>query len=173
MLVQDFINSVRYPLGDPQILTYSDPHILDALNTVLSVVNTALIKLNSNLPVKDATLSLPNGSADLPYDFISIKDVIYGGEDYYDYKIMGEKIYAPVDTLDIYYRHSYYYVSQDNHLPTPDYFVPLLKRLVIMIITNKMSAHDREFFEMVYSDLSAVISGREYAALEQPIPFII
>lgn len=173
MIVSDFINSVRFPLNDSSKMTYSDSQICESLNTVLNIVNNALIKLRSNILLTKTTLSLIDGCVDLPENFVSISSVQYNNEDYQNYKITGNTLYSDKDILDIEYRFAYTNVNETDNLPVPDYFSESLKKFIVMLITGKISPQDKVFFDLIYSDLSSIVSGREFATIDREIPFYI
>lgn len=175
MIVSEFFHSVRFDLGDQHKASYSDYDLLDALNSILKIVNNSLIKLKSNLIVRDATLTVANGVADLPVDFISpiyinstteelspAKPLDQGG-----YLIIGDTIHAQDGVITMIYRQAFPQVGLTDDLPVPDWFTELLKKFLVIIVKKEMSKTDSAFQSRVESDISSILSGREYHNIER------
>ena len=149
MLTNKLLVSLRYKLGENE---YSFYQITDALNYVMKEINLALNSVTSSLITASATLTLTENEADLPTDLESIISVVgkinipFMDElDSITYQVVGDKIRAQGDTLDIYYRKSFpqYEFGGTEITPTtidlPASFDNMIKDSIIALLTGQPS----------------------------------
>ena len=70
MNVNEFLYSLRLHTGDTNKTEFSDYQIINTLNSVLKIINNALVKRRSNLIIKSETLELADGKAALDYQHL-------------------------------------------------------------------------------------------------------
>ncbi|MDR1701883.1 MAG: hypothetical protein LBR56_03820 [Sporomusaceae bacterium] len=182
MLVDELIYSLRLDIGDTNKTEFSDYQIINTLNSVLKIVNNALTKRKSDLITKNAVLALENDETELPADFIAIVRVV--NENMYElfpqkplndfgYKIVGNSLTAQTPVVTITYRYSFPKINLGGEIPLPDWFSELLKKYVIMLISQKVNQFDVSFSQMIENDINNITSGREYSVIERELPFFI
>ena len=91
--------AVLFNLDEMYARKHSDPELIEAINSVLRVLNMILINRDSNWVVKETKLRERNGKATLPDDFTKMKAIYvnkegetktYDGE----YRIVKDVIYV-------------------------------------------------------------------------------
>ena len=117
ILASDLMLSVRLKLSDPQGTLFSDYQLLEILNASVEMIYDTLIGYANSLPRKVISLTLTDGRVDLPEDFHSLSHLSSGGielradfekivPDEGTYRVVGTKLLAPTDTVDV----EYYYI---------------------------------------------------------------
>ena len=182
MIVAEFLFSLRMDINDTLKTQYSDFDLINALNSVLKIVNNTLVKRKSDLITKSATIPMVGGVGDLPADFISIVTVktvtnteMYPHKSIEDggYKIVSNNIYANVDNSVITYRYAFPILVVSDNIPLPDWFSELIKKYIMMLVSNQVNKFDVSFSQMIDSDVASIVSGREYTLIEREIPFTL
>jgi hypothetical protein len=182
MLVDELIYSLRLDIGDTNKAEFSDYQIVNTLNSVLKIINNALTKRKSDLITKNDVLAVENDKVELPADFIAVVRVV--NENMYElfpqkplndfgYKIVGNILTAQTPTVIITYRYAFPKVKLGDEIPLPDWFSELLKKYVIMLISQKVNQFDVSFSQMIETDINNITSGREYSVIERESPFFI
>ena len=175
MIVSTFFQSVRFDLDDSHKAIYSDYELLDALNSILKIVNNSLIKLKSNLIIRNTTIPVTTNTTPLPVDFISPIFVSIDGTelspakplDQGGYQIIGSELKTANGSLYLEYRQAFPQVAITEELPVPDWFSELLKKFLVIIVKKEMNKTDSAFQTRVETDISSILSGREYHMIER------
>jgi len=170
MTVEELLNYVRYQINDTDKVEYTDAELIGYVNDGLRFISNELIRLSSPILLKYTTLSLTDGVADLPSDFVREEGVLdsQGNPlesyppikpvDQYGYKIIGNKLYSNNESVDLFYYAPYSTVSAlTDTIPVPDYMVQLLKEIVIFLALNR-----NEFSLNVEQELLKVFANQIY-----------
>ena len=102
-------------IADNQGDKYSDYQVIDALNSVLSMVYNTIAASSSTIMNRTADIQLKNGHGELPDDFLKVVSVKSGAKELHPvprgvdipkdgYQISADTIYSPNDTLTIEYK---------------------------------------------------------------------
>src|SRR5574344_1466810 len=102
-------------INDNAAVKYSDYNLIAALNSVLSIVYNTLSSSSNDLLTEETTLTLTDGVAALPDDFLSVVNVWAGDYvltpqskskdvDDHTYRIRGNNIYSANSTLKLAYK---------------------------------------------------------------------
>ena len=182
MIVAEFLFSLRVDINDTLKTQYSDFDLMNSLNSVLKIVNNTLVKRKSDLIAKSATIPMISGIGDLPNDFIAVITVkTSGNQELYPHKSIGEggykitayNIYASGDSIGITYRYAFPKLIISDEIPLPDWFSELLKKYIMMLVSNQVNKFDVSFSQMIESDVASIVSGREYTLIERDMPFTL
>ena len=73
--VQQVATAILFNLDEMYARKHSDPELIEAINSVLRVLNMILINRDSNWVVKETKLRERNGKATLPDDFAKMKAI--------------------------------------------------------------------------------------------------
>jgi len=170
MTVEELLTQVRYQINDTDKVEYTDAELIGYVNDGLDFISKELIRLSSPVLLKYTTLSLTDGAADLPSDFVREEGVLdsQGNPlkscppikpvDQYGYKIIGNKLYSNNTSVDLFYYAFYPKVSAlTDTIPIPDYMVQLLKEIVIFLALNR-----NEFSLNVEQELLKVFASQVY-----------
>jgi hypothetical protein len=168
------MKAVRFALGDTERIQYSDYEILQSLNQVLRIVSNQLAALQSGILVKpNVEIELPNGSGELPEDFIAMADSPEGTIQ--DYRILGNHIAATGQNIKIGYYSALPPVKQEgDNIALPSFFQPLLENFTKLHLLKKPEASDPAFNQMLYIHSERLIANREYASIpDGSMPFFV
>jgi len=170
MTVEELLTQVRYQINDTDKVEYTDTELIGYVNDGLDFISKELIRLSSPVLLKYTTLSLTDGAADLPNDFVREEGVLDSQGnllksyppikpvDQYGYKIIGSKLYSNNTSVDLFYYAFYPKVSAlTDTIPIPDYMVQLLKEIVIFLALNR-----NEFSLNVEQELLKVFASQVY-----------
>ena len=171
MLVSDVLLSLRFNLNDTKSVEFSDSELIEAINSTIRYINTALVNINSSIVQKKMTITPTNGSAKLPDDFIAVTSIEDENIEQSDFRIIGDTIYTD-STINMvyYYALSKVKVKTDTIQLPVNFFEPLI-RFSEAIITKSMGRD--AMTQLVYDEVSKATIGREYAYIEREIPFTI
>lgn len=183
MKVSELINSIRVAVDDTNATTYSDYSVLEITNSIFYNVANFLIKHNSSLMYKEASLTFENNEAQLPTDFVSLIEATDSeGEDVPEntrllassYKIIGNKIKSKLGTLNIVYSYTFSdKFTMDSDVPFPGQFIEYLKKYIVMVLTNNNKDASITILPVIESDLIELISNREHAGIERDMQFLV
>lgn len=189
MTAQELFSKIRMTpeINDNGQVKYSDYQVTEAVNTVLSIVFNALSQSNNELITEEIELTLTDGVADLPDDFLSMVNVFGPAGrltqqskskevDQYTYRIRKNKIYSANDSIQLDYKP--YFVEIDSSdlttdLPVPNYFSELLKKYAIMALQGGINKADTTVVQQITDDAYRLTAGREYNAIEATPTFRI
>ena len=167
-------------INDNAAVKYSDYNLIAALNSVLSIVYNTLSSSSNDLLTEETTLTLTDGVAALPDDFLSVVNV-RGGDyvlapqskskdvDEYTYRIRGNNIYSTNSTLKLTYKPYFVEVTYDTmemDLILPNYFSELLKKYTVITLVGGINKQDSTIVSQVTQDVYKLTSGREYSGIE-------
>ena len=167
-------------INDNAAVKYSDYNLIAALNSVLSIVYNTLSSSSNDLLTQEKTLTLTDGVAVLPDDFLSVVNV-RGGDyiltpqskskdvDEYTYRIRGNNIYSANSTLKLAYKPYFVEVTYDTMetaLILPNYFSELLKKYTVITLVGGINKQDSTIVSQVTEDVYKLTSGREYSGIE-------
>ena len=167
-------------INDNAAVKYSDYNLIAALNSVLSIVYNTLSSSSNDLLTEETTLTLTDGAAALPDDFLSVVNV-RGGDyiltpqskskdvDEYTYRIRGNYIYSANSTITLTYKPYFVeveYHTMDDEMVLPNYFSELLKKYSVITLTGGINKQDSTIVQQVTEDVYKLTSGREYSGLE-------
>ncbi|QDR80229.1 hypothetical protein [Sporomusa termitida] len=179
MTVDQLLNKARFKLGDTYKAKISDYSLLDALESVLTLVSTALDSITSNLLVKRIAVPLVAGVGELPADFQSLVAVEDGwrhaplnrkpgrGE----YQLLGNQIYADAATVNILYKRHLKVTSISDSVPLPDAFTELIIQFMQLILDDPASKSNDELLSMIAPEVYRLAAGRERTELRQNLIF--
>ena len=182
MTPNDVFSRVRMApeINDNAAVKYSDYNLIAALNSVLSIVYNTLSSSSNDLLTEETTLTLTDGVAALPDDFLSVVNV-RGGDyvlapqskskdvDEYTYRIRGNNIYSTNSTLKLTYKPYFVEVTYDTMetaLILPNYFSELLKKYTVITLVGGINKQDSTIVSQVTEDVYKLTSGREYSGIE-------
>jgi hypothetical protein len=180
MTAQQLFLSLRFILNDMERSRFSDYQLTESVNSVLSIINNALAKSNSELITEETDLTLVSGVVDLPVDFQSMVNVFAGtnllsyqskssDSSSNTYRIRGNKIYSTNETLTIHYKKTFLPIDTDDlsvSLPVPDYFSELLKKYTVIIMQGGISKTETPIVQQISDDVYKLTAGREYSAID-------
>ena len=167
-------------INDNAAVKYSDYNLIAALNSVLSIVYNTLSSSSNDLLTEETTLTLTDGVAALPDDFLSVVNV-RGGDyiltpqskskdvDEYTYRIRGNNIYSTNSTLKLTYKPYFVevtYETIETALILPNYFSELLKKYTVITLVGGINKQDSTIVSQVTQDVYKLTSGREYSGIE-------
>ena len=167
-------------IADNAGVKYSDYNLIAALNSVLSIVYNTLSSSSNDLLTEETTLTLTDGKAALPEDFLSVVNVRGGNYvltpqskskdvDEYTYRIRGNYIYSANSTIQLTYKPYFVeveYYTMDDEMVLPNYFSELLKKYSVITLVGGINKQDSTIVQQVTDDVYKLTSGREYSGLE-------
>ena len=178
MNVEDIIREARYQLNDTDKVEFSDGELLSYLNQALRYINNFGINFNSRLFLKRANLTLSNGVALLPSDFIREKSVKVGSitlKSGKDYSIIGDEIFSKYDNITLEY---FYQIKQlsslAENIPLKDIVVNVLKQIVIYLALNRTNINAKlevQLGELYKSELESIFKLYGNTKLDRKLPF--
>ena len=182
MTPNDVFSRVRMApeINDNAAVKYSDYNLIAALNSVLSIVYNTLSSSSNDLLTEETTLTLADGKAALPDDFLSVVNVRSGDYiltpqskskdvDEYTYRIRGNYIYSANSTIQLTYKPYFVeveYYTMDDDMVLPNYFSELLKKYLVITLTGGINKQDSTIVQQVTEDVYKLTSGREDSGLE-------
>ena len=182
MTPNDVFSRVRMApeINDNAAVKYSDYNLIAALNSVLSIVYNTLSSSSNDLLTQETTLTLTDGKAALPEDFLSVVNVRGGNYvltpqskskdvDEYTYRIRGNYIYSANSTIQLTYKPYFVeveYHTMDDEMVLPNYFSELLKKYSVITLVGGINKQDSTIVQQVTDDVYKLTSGREYSGLE-------
>ena len=149
MTVAELFTDVRYQLSDELKTGYSNTELIGYLNQVNEFMFATLLDHESNLIIKEATVTLTDGVGSLPSDF-QLDDTVNidGGEPFTtvpvsstptstQYKIMVDSIYSDNDSITLFYYYSpSVYTAITDTLDIPIYFQNLYRQMIKFLALN-------------------------------------
>ena len=167
-------------INDNAAVKYSDYNLIAALNSVLSIVYNTLSSSSNDLLTQEKTLTLTDGVAVLPDDFLSVVNVRANDKvlkpqsksndvDEYSYRIRGNNIYSKNDSILLDYKPYFVeveYDTIDTALILPNYFSELLKKYTVITLVGGINKQDSTIVSQVTQDVYKLTSGREYSGIE-------
>ena len=176
----DIIREARYQLNDTDKIEFSDAELLSYINQALRYINEIGINLNSNLLLKRADLTLTDGVASLPSDFIREKVVRAGKtalQSNRDYQIIGDKIYSDYENLTVEYFYQFpLLISVSDILPVKDVFTDVIKQIVIFLALNRTNVNAKlevQLSELYKAELERIFKMYGHTRLYRKPPFAI
>ena len=188
MTVQDLINQIRYQINDADRVEYTEAELIGYINQAQDYISQVLINHRFKGLIKNVDLSLSNGKATLPEDFIREHKVKAGGRllksvsvsedvDIYSYKIIGNEIYSGNEQVTLYYFFMYpSYVAVSDTLKIPRVFENLLKEIVIYLALNRTNINasfEVQLSKMYENKIINIISNYGNSNFERPMPFVV
>ena len=188
MTVDELLQEVRYQIHDTDKVEYTDSELISYVNDALRFISNELIRCGSALLLKRTSLSLTDGQAGLPADFVK-EQAVLDSQGYvlqslapsepvsrYGYKIVGSTIYSDNSTLELYYFASFPSVSALNEdVPVPDYMLSLVKQIVVFLALNR-----NEYSLSVEAELIKLFQGQVMMLantggqnMERTLPFVV
>ena len=178
MTAQELFAKIRMTpeINDNSQVVYSDYQICEAVNTVLSIVFNTLSTSNNELLTEEAELTLTDGVAPLPTDFLSVVNV-FGplgkltqqskslAVDDKTYRIRKDSIYSANDSIELHYKPYFVEIDASNltvTIPVPNYFSEMLKKYVIVALQGGMNNADASVVQQITNDVYRLTAGREY-----------
>jgi len=180
MKAEELITECRFQLNDTDKIEFSDGELLSYLNQALRYINNFGINLNSKLFLKRADLTLNNGVALLPADFVREKSVKTGSmtlKSGKDYNIIGNEIYAKSDTITLEYFYQITHLSSlAEDIPLRNIFVNVLKQMIIYFALNRTNVNAKleiELGELYKRELENIFKLYGNTRLDRKLPFIL
>ena len=171
-------------INDNAEVKYSDYNLIAALNSVLSIVYNTLSSSSNDLLTQETELTLTDGKAALPSDFLSVVNVTAGNYvlkpqsksndvDEYSYRIRGNYLYSGNSTVTLEYKPYFTDIDYDTtgtELILPNYFSELLKKYVVIVLHGGINKNDSTIVQQVTDDVYKLTAGREYSRIDiQPV----
>ena len=188
MTIQDLINQIRYQVNDTDKIEYTDSELIEYINQAQNYISKIAINHRFKGLINQSDLSLSDGKATLPADFVKEHKVKAGGKllksvsvsedvDIYSYKIIGNEIYSGNEKITLYYFHFYptYTVVTDT-IQIPRIFENLLREIVIYLALNRTdinASFEIQLAKLYESKVLNIISSYGNSNLERPMPFRI
>lgn len=189
MLVRNLLDEVRRQIADVEKVEYTDAELIGYINDGLRFISNELIRLNSPLLIKFVNLTLSNGEATLPSDFVKEEAVLdaQGNNlvsvppakiaDPKSYKIIGNKLYSGNKSVTLFYYAPFQLVSGlDDLIPVPVWMESLLKEIVVFLALNRNEfnvsveqALIQAFGQQIW-EIAKSIGGQNF---ERPMPFVV
>ncbi|MBM6701077.1 hypothetical protein H6A05_01875 [Megasphaera elsdenii] len=168
--------AVLFNLDEMYARKHSDPELIEAINSVLRVLNMILINRDSNWVVKETKLRERNGRATLPDDFAKMKAIYvtkdgetktYDGE----YRIVKDVIYIDESgTMD------YFYVipevsTMEDEIDLPSIFLQLFIRYATGLIDGTFGKTALD--GLISDEVDKLSSADNYPVIERPMQFYV
>lgn len=177
MTVQDLISQLRLDLNDILTIEFSDTELITKINTALNWLALELATLGAPLVLTATTLTVRDGRATLPNDFISETAVISNNQLYISgnatipdlarrraYLITGNQllISLPNDArVTLYYYRFFPPVSSvSDRLPVPAHFIDIIREHVLLTARRRI---DLPFPTDLLNDLKLKVRQLAYA----------
>ena len=159
---------------------YSDYQLITALNSVLNIVYDTLSTSSNDVLTEETALTLEDGAADLPDDFLSTVNVIAKDGsvlepqtkskdvDRFTYRIRGKKLYALGDSVTLEYKPFFIPITQDTvdeDMALPNFFGELLKKYVVIVLQGGLNKQDSTVVQQIATDVYQLTGGREFSKL--------
>jgi len=145
MIAEDLLKQARFQLNDTDKVEFSDEELLGYLNQALLYINNLGITLNSRIFIKSIDITLSDGKATLPGDFVREKRIIAGDavlKSNIDYQIYGNEIYTNADSITLeYYFQLPALTSLSDEIPLKDIFANILKQIVVFLALNRTNVN--------------------------------
>lgn len=182
--VNAFISSVRYDLKDKLKVKYSDFEIVEAVNTILRLINVSLVTARSNiLLVPDYIISLDSHyTGTLPSDFMGISSVYDEAAEEIPnryYKLTKNSIiYIGPENNTAHVYLSYYkkideFTITDPKIDLPFIFYEMVKTYTCLFLDKKIDASDQMFIQGLSRAISALSTTRDISYLDLEMPFMV
>ena len=188
MTVAELFTDIRYQMSDENNISYSNTELVGYLNQVNEFMYATLIDFESNLVIKEATVTLTSTEGDLPSDF-HLDDAVKADEVFLNavapsitpnstqYKILGEKIYSDNDSITLYY---YYmpagYTATTDTLTIPRYFQNLYRQMIKFLALNSDEYDtniEQALMSRFESNILSITSKRGNTNPRQVMPFMV
>ena len=182
MTPRDIFSRIRMApeIADNAGVKYSDYNLIAALNSVLSIVYNTLSSSSNDLLTEETTITLTDGKAALPEDFLSVVNVRGGNYvltpqskskdvDEYTYRIRGNYIYSANSTIMLTYKPYFIeveYYTMDDEMVLPNYFSELLKKYSVITLVGGINKQDSTIVSQVTQDVYKLTAGREYSGID-------
>ncbi len=188
MTVQDLINQIRYQINDTDKIEFTDGELLNYVNQAQDYISQVAINHRFKGLIKMSDLSLSDGKATLPEDFVREHKVKAGSRllnsvsvsedvDVYSYKIIGNEIYSGNDQLTLYYFYMYpAYIAMTDILKIPMIFENLIREMVVYLALNRTNINasfEVQLSKLYESKIIRIISNYGNSNLERPMPFVV
>lgn len=167
---------------------YSDYQLITALNSVLNIVYDTLSTSSNDVLTEETALTLEDGAADLPDDFLSTVNVIAKDGsvlepqtkskdvDRFTYRIRGKKLYALGDSVTLEYKPFFIPITQDTvdeDMALPNFFGELLKKYVVIVLQGGLNKQDSTVVQQIATDVYQLTGGREFSkVVADPVWFV-
>lgn len=192
MTVQELLINVRYQINDTDAIEYSDAELISYVNEALRWISNVLISLSCPLLLKKVELTLTDGQASLPDDFVkdrAVTAVINGietvleskppelGYDKYSYTIVGSTLYSDNDSVNLLYYAPYSSVaSLTDELLIPDSITNLLQQIVVFLALNRNEFNtsvEQALMQNFYSQVALIASQLGNGQVEPNLPWTV
>lgn len=167
---------------------YSDYQLITALNSVLNIVYDTLSTSSNDVLTEETALTLEDGAADLPDDFLSTVNVVAPDGrvlepqtkskdvDRFTYRIRGKKLYALGDSVTLEYKPFFIPITQDTvdeDMALPNFFGELLKKYVVIVLQGGLNKQDSTVVQQIATDVYQLTGGREFSkVVADPVWFV-
>ena len=182
MTVQELISQLRTDLNDTQAVEFSDEELITKINSALRWLSLELASLGTSITLTMTTLTVKDGKATLPSDFISETSVIADGQRYFSgnaaspnlsdrraYLIVGNQLLINLPdgtTITIYYHRAFPPVSSlSEQLPIPDYLADIVREYVLLTARRRI---DLPFPTDLLNDLRVKVRQLVYVNTPNP-----
>lgn len=168
--------AMLFNLGEMYERKHSDPELIEAINSVLRVLNMILINRDSNWVVKESNLRVRNGKASLPEDFAKMKDIYvteadelkpYSGK----YRIVKDYIYIDEPgTMDYFYIVPEVTMMEDE-IDLPSIFLQLFIRYGSGLIDGSFGKTALD--GLISDEVDKLSKADNYPVIERPMEFYV
>ena len=174
--VSDVARAILFNLEEMYARKHSDPELIEAINTVLRVLNMVLINRDSNWIVKEQKIKTRNGKATLPEDFAKMKSIFvtkdgelqsYDG----DYRIVKDTIYIDESgTMD------YFYVvpeveTMEDEIDLPSIFLELFINFATGLLDGTFGKSNLS--SLISDEVNSLRNSVNYPVIERPMQFYV
>lgn len=174
--VSDVARAILFNLEEMYARKHSDPELIEAINTVLRVLNMVLINRDSNWIVKEQKIKTRNGKATLPEDFAKMKSIFvtkdgelqsYDG----DYRIVKDTIYIDESgTMD------YFYVvpeveTMEDEIDLPSIFLELFINFATGLLDGTFGKSNLS--SLISDEVNSLSNSVNYPVIERPMQFYV
>lgn len=174
--VSDVARAILFNLDEMYARKHSDPELIEAINTVLRVLNMILINRDSNWIVKEQKIKARNGKATLPDDFAKMKNILitkdnqlqnYDG----DYRIVKDTIYINESgTME------YFYVvpeveTMEDEIDLPSIFLELFINFATGLLDGTFGKGSLS--SLVSDEVNSLSNADNYPVIERPMQFFV
>jgi len=174
--VSDVARAILFNLEEMYARKHSDPELIEAINTVLRVLNMILINRDSNWIVKEQKIKTRNGKATLPEDFAKMKSIFvtkdgelqsYDGE----YRIVKDTIYIDESgTMD------YFYVvpeveTMEDEIDLPSIFLELFINFATGLLDGTFGKSSLS--SLISDEVNSLSNSANYPVIERSMQFYV
>jgi hypothetical protein len=190
MTVGELLDQIRYMINDRDKLEYTDNELINYLNQAQDYIANTCINHQYKGFLKTTTLTLTDGVATLPDDFV-VESALYAGDpprnllpiapgtpieaNSYVYRITGNQLESDQDTITlVYYSYPQQYFNTTDTINLPPQFINLLREITVFLALNRNEFNtsvEQQLSVLYEQKLLKLISNYGLATVPLNLPF--